>query len=607
MFRRNFNRYLTALTITVLFFSGSFSAFAAKYYTQDEIKIKAKINPDGSLNIEESRTYNFHGKFSWADYRLPLGKLGEVTEFSLSESGQLYLPSDSQQPGTYIVSQSKNLFFVKWYYKASSETKTFTLKYRVTDAVKVYNDVAEFYYQFVSAEKPKKVGRVSVDLFLPRTADTSEVRAWLHTSLNGFYHFIAGKIHFEASPLPLKKFFEVRVTFPTDWVPEARIRINRNYRQVILNEEKRFAEEANRLRQKFLEREEFKRKYGQKARQLNILLVVIGLLLFYYLYNRYGKAYTIPGLSRVTSEAPENISPAMANFIILNGQVGSGAILGTLFDLASRGFIKINEKVEQRKFLFLKYEVREQTLILDRDKYQAESHNLLDHEREYIQFFFDDLAQGQNSITTTEIKKNRAKVMKWVRNWKKTIKKQWGDRPFFDKSSLWATFANAVYGLIVVAVGIYSVIAFGTRGIIGVTGGLILMNISFLIIRYTKEAKSLRLRLMALKNYLKKYEYRKNTATLQNNFSRYFSMAVALGIGAAAMKKLIEFAAQDSSMNYFPYYYTSAAHTNPADFAKSVSSFITSVSSTMASASGTGGGASSGGGGGAGGASGGAG
>ena len=58
-----------------------YSAVAAKEYELAEIQIHAVISAAGTLSVEEFRTYIFSGPFSWADYRLPLEKLGPVQYF----------------------------------------------------------------------------------------------------------------------------------------------------------------------------------------------------------------------------------------------------------------------------------------------------------------------------------------------------------------------------------------------------------------------------------------------------------------------------------------------------------------------------------------------
>ena len=595
---------IAALLITCF----SSSSLYAKSYRQREIKISAKINADGSLSIEESRTYDFRGFFSWADYRLPLKDLGQVVDFSLVEGNKLYLPAETHEPGTYSIRQTKDKFYVKWYYKAKDEMRTFTLRYKVTDVVNVYSDVAEFYYKFVSQTKPKAIARVIVDLSFPQKADTTNVRAWLHSSLNSFYYFTNGRIHFEASHLPKNRFFEVRAIFPPQWVANASKKFVTPRKNKILAQEKIFAERANEQRLKYQQQQQFKKTYAPKAKTFSFSAIIFGILLFLTLYNRYGKAHPVPGMSRISSEIPENITPAMANFLLLNGQISAGAITSTLLNFAAKGYLRIEEEVKEKNVLFFNYKARNQTLYLDRKKFEAEAYSSFQpHEIALIKFIFDDLGNKRDSITVAEIKKNRSKVMKWVRSWKKTIKQEWGNKPIWDKESLWATGSFAFYGLLITVLGILMTAYVTPFGFVTALAGILFTNLSFMLPRYTKEVKTIRTKLMALQKYLKKYEFRHRPGIIQQNFDRYLVYGIALGMGSRALRELVKMGISDPSQNYFPYLNIAGTQGAPDEISKSFSSLITSINSSMASASGTGGGASAGGGGGAGGASGGAG
>jgi hypothetical protein len=62
----------------------------AKNYEIENVHIFAQINKDGSVNIREERTYNFHGSFSWANYILSKKKISGVENFTVSENGKFY-------------------------------------------------------------------------------------------------------------------------------------------------------------------------------------------------------------------------------------------------------------------------------------------------------------------------------------------------------------------------------------------------------------------------------------------------------------------------------------------------------------------------------------
>ena len=134
-----------------------------------------------------------------------------------------------------------------------------------------------------------------------------------------------------------------------------------------------------------------------------------------------------------------------------------------------------------------------------------------------------------------------------------------------------------------------------------------LLFISAAIIRYTADVKLLRTKLIALRKYLTKYEFRKDTSVLHSNFEKFFIYGVALGIGSKAIKELLIALPEHQHASYFPWYIGAFGHSSPVAFSNAISSMVTATSATMGTAAGVGGGASAGGGGGAGGAGGGAG
>mgnify|MGYP001357669137 CR=1 FL=1 len=45
--------------------------FPDKSYSIEDVTIRSVIHMDGTVDIEESRSYQFNGKFSWVEYVLP--------------------------------------------------------------------------------------------------------------------------------------------------------------------------------------------------------------------------------------------------------------------------------------------------------------------------------------------------------------------------------------------------------------------------------------------------------------------------------------------------------------------------------------------------------
>ena len=579
----------------------------AKSYSINVIKISAEIQPDGSLLIEEHRTYTYRGIFHWAEYKVPLEKLGQITNFSITENQTTYQQQQGARPGTYELYQNSEEFYVKWYYNAKNERRTFTLRYRITDAVTVYRDVAELNFKFVGAYANKSIGSVDVWVKLPQVADTAFVRAWAHGPLHGQLAFEQEQIHLWVQPLPRKRHWIARIIFPTDWVPAAQKFLDTEARNNIMAEEKKLVEESNERRDALEKKEAFKSEHKKDAAIFCIFISAVGLILLFMLYKRYGTAFQVRSRARYSSDIPENLSPALANYVHFTGQMGAGAMVATLFDLARQDYVKIEENRSEKKSMFGTRIKTSYSIKFMKEHFEANKKSLKPHERDLIDFMFFQLGHGNDEINFETIKKSGRKFLELFNKWKKIIKQEWGNKPFYDKQSVKGTVFSALFSVFLIIVGIAIIVFVGEPGIIAIVSGSILFGLSFIILRYTKEVKELKSQLSALNLYLKQYHFKRESGSLTTKIETYFIYGIALGAGNKVIKELLMTVPEWQHSTYFPWYIGAISHNSPASFANSVSSMVTSVSSTMGSAAGVGGGASAGGAGAAGGATGGAG
>ncbi len=267
----------------------------ARSYTLDAVTVVARVEPDGSLWIAETRTYTYDGRYSWADFRLPLDRVGSLSEFSLSDGDVQFVPSGGEEPGTYTVESSAEEFYVRWHYVAEDERRSFQLSYRISDAVRRHADVAELYYQFVGAINPQAIGRVHVDLELPQPATFGEVRAWAHGPLHGRVDFEAsGRLAFDVTSLVPNQMWEARVTFPRTWVPVGAPAVSGGPAlDRILAEEDAWAREANDRRERDQLAEAKRAHNAGTARQLSGALAGLGLLTVVVGYLKAGRAHQV--------------------------------------------------------------------------------------------------------------------------------------------------------------------------------------------------------------------------------------------------------------------------------------------------------------------------
>ena len=603
-------KYFVALLFLLIPF-----ALYAKSYTIDRIDIQAELMHDGSLKIEETRTYSFHGSFSWADYLLPLKaatpgqSLGTVKDFELSDGNSFYRESSDKSPGTYILTLGSEKMHVKWFYRAQNETRSFTLRYTVTDAVTAYSDISDFCYQFVGRANEKQIGTVEVSIRLPQPARYGEVRAWAHGPLWGKTSFDYGILKMFSSPLPPRHCWEARITFPASWIPDAAKRIDRQMLNTIIEEETRLAEEANAARERARQDLIIRSENERLAWHIAAVLSIVGAAGVIFFFFKFGQRAQVSYNQDVDPTIPDH-PPAIFSGLYYNKMVTGNALVATLFDLARRGFISIEQKEPvERKWWRI-----DRTLFLikaNRDKWMAEIEKLAPYERSLLDFTFNDLGEGKEAVDFLDFRKHPGKVRKWFYKWREILLADLKTIPFYTKESKKGTIYSAIFSALIVIGGIATLVTLGRPGLMAAICGLLYIVSSIFILRLTPEMKQRKRQWRAFRKYLTRYYFASETDTgFLFRMPDFLIYGLAMGVGSTTIRRLMEHVPSDQRTTYFPWYvYSHGAGMNvpAADFASAISSMVSVASSTMSSTTGAGGGASAGGGGGAGGASGGAG
>jgi uncharacterized membrane protein len=592
-------------TLALFFLPGS---LAAKSYRVDRIAIQARVLPDGNMYIDESRTYTFRGKFSWADYKLPLQGIGNVLDFTLNDESTSYRESKSEEPGTYTIQKSEYSFYVRWNYQAENQTKTFSLHYLVTDAITVYQDMAELYYKFVGEENEMPVGQVSVNIQLPGQITSGEVKAWAHGPLWGGIRFEQNELVLDVAPLPARTYWEARIVFPTEWAPFAEKKETSSVLPTVLSQEAEWAKKANAERERVQQQLLEKKEKEKTAWPFAVALAMISIFGLFLLYQKYGRGYKVPYYQKIDSELPQEESPAIVSALYMNKQVRGAALSSTLFDLARRGFIEL-EQIPPTSNKWWSSNKPEFLLKKVSDKINEGGSQLQDYESDLVHFIFGELGEGQNIVPMKMFRKKRTKVRRWFLEWSKMLKEHLNDIPLYENSSIRGTVYGVLLCIVAIAGGVLILVYLGSPGILPVLTGGLLLGGAFAVLRYTPEMKLKRKKWQALRRYLVKYHFLEGRGSdWLSNIEKYLVYGLALGVGQKAIKKMMESIPEQQQAHYFPWYaYPHGAYTTPADFATAISSVVQIASSTMSSSSGAGGGASGGGGGGGGGASGGAG
>ena len=591
---------ISFLTLLALFWTGP--ALGAKYYRIQSVIVQAQLNPDGSMDIQEARTYDFRGTFHWATYFLSKEKIGEIVDFSIGEEGRNYLRSRAGTEGTYEYDEYPEYVQAKWYFDARNEERTFVISCRISDVVKLYTDAAVLYYKFIGTGWDKPSQEVQVEISPPGSTPKDQVKAWAHGPLWGNIEILNdGKIRANVQSLPANTFWEVRAIYPTGLFPQIKMLTSSEIVPQILTEEKLWADQANARREEWLRRKEIKDARKRYGSWVVTGLSIIGVLGFFILRNRYGIKHRVPFPDTYYSEIPSETSPALLSCLLYQGQMSGKALVGTILDLAQRGFLKIKEEPATVKKSWWNTQKKQYLIEFNRSFYAENREKIQNFEEGLLDFLFNDLSKGKDVIDFRSLAKERSRVTSWFNRWQKEVRKIGQQKGYWEKESLKARNKVLIFSFVLLGAAILSVFLIEEWAFMPGVFGALLMILPFTIPRRSPEHELEAKKWMGLKKYLKKYYFRESVSqSLQENLGKFMVYGMILGLSSKVIKNLAEMIPAEQRNQIIPWYVYSGAPSDfsPAGFAESLSSLMSAATSTMSSASGTGGGASGGGGGG---------
>lgn len=584
---------------------------AAKSYRITGVSIEAQLRNDGSMDVIESRTFDFSGSFHFV-FR-SLSDQGRITfqDFNVSENGKFYERSDSERQGTYHVTKSSGQIEVRWFFNAKNESRTFDFHYRVLNAVTRYEDAAVLYYQFISGDWDRASQKVRLSVKPPGELMPSDLNEWLHGPLWAESRIeVDGSITAWCENLPSHTYLEIRALYPPEKFPGAE-RYSGTMRSRIREEEARWAEESNRRREEAIRKRdeairkmEARKKRQEKGKWIVIVLSVLSLGGAWRNYRKFGQRPSLPPPVKYSSDIPEKIPPALVGYLLSGKEVYGGALVSTMMDLARRGFINLREERIHKKRLFGGTRTHtEYAWDLDREYWRKHSTNLETYEDDLLKFIFEDLAMGRDSIDLKEIQKRRSQFIKFFGEWKKEVKKLGEQKGWFDKESNRGMYYSLALGIGLVVFAGVSAYFTEIWAIIPGIASVAVFVLGFLTPHRTKEGEMLARRWKALKRYLLKYHYRSmDRNALLARIDDYLVFGIILGLGQKIFKELAATIPVEDYKRYVPWYFyhgTGAGAFTPDAFASAFSHMVATTTSSLSTASGSGGGASVGGGGGA--------
>jgi len=192
------------------------AAAQTKNYYFPEVRTEIAVEKDGGFLVEEFRTYEFQGSFSWTDLRIPLA----VTRSGRSVRATLTDFAVSDESGRPLATETglvDGAFQAKWFYSARNERRTFRIRYRIRGGIRTYPDVTELYWQVIGDGWDRPTKKVTIDVRLPEPLGSrAALKVWGHGPLTGRAEIVDERTaRFTAVDVRSRQYVEIRVLWPS--------------------------------------------------------------------------------------------------------------------------------------------------------------------------------------------------------------------------------------------------------------------------------------------------------------------------------------------------------------------------------------------------------
>lgn len=585
----------------------------AKEYGLDEVRLYYQISHDGSINVTCDLCYWFSGSFTAAWITIPRKELTVLNPGVSELEGEREINYRFQKetpeatPQTFDFTQDGQEYRITWFYRANNTRKTFRLRYQLSETIKVYDDVAEFYLKVWGVDWPVQVPALWVEVAMPAAiAARGDVAYWLHPRIEGQIGIDKDfkKIIAYAGNIRPRQWVEVRIVFPRGYLsalnPSKVISLAGSGREKILSQERSRQE-------KEVKRILLSKKLSALSLPAAAFLLFLGILFPLRIYLRYGREPKVLYENEYEREVPSEVSPAQADMILSQGKtVSSRGIIASTLELARRGFIKI-EEVEREGFLGSKKKDFK-VVVIERPGKEGLSPEL--------KLFLDQWRQlaGKKGFLLSELRKKDLSSFKSSFD-RTVLRRVYGKNGWIvrqgEKVLTWWTVAWGTTMVTAIFLLILLRVLPDYIQILWLPLALFLNVIISLLFRkavrqYTPAGKLLALRLAGLKKFLKDFSLiSERPPTSLAIWESYLVFGAVLGVTKEVLKAMRELRVPIESLSWFSPSISarmgdlgSAFESFNSSLTSFSQAFASAVASSTASSSSSGGGGGTGGGGG---------
>lgn len=243
------------IVATILFLSTSSFAGTQSWNALD---YDVTLNADGSMDvvetwdvyISETNTLFKSFKIGGDNYKINNVKVTEVKNGVETPLRDIKMQQYHVDPGHYYgLMIDSSTFEIAWHVGLDNSRgdRVYKMYYTVDNAVKIYNDCTELYWQFLSKDNSMYGENVTGTIRLPKeVSDIEKLRVWAHGSYSGNIEKESkNTVTFTLDTLRSNEMLEVRVVAEENIYNLCTNKYKSYYLEEILEEEMRWADEAN--------------------------------------------------------------------------------------------------------------------------------------------------------------------------------------------------------------------------------------------------------------------------------------------------------------------------------------------------------------------------
>ncbi|MEI6402470.1 MAG: DUF2207 domain-containing protein [Actinomycetota bacterium] len=501
----------------------STAAAADKTFRLEALVTDATVLPDASMEVTERWTYRFEGgpfNFGIRSFEQNTDQITDLTA------------SDEQGPLTVIAPDESVSGDWEWQLRepTSDRTVTFTVGYRVVDALRVGADVADLNWKFLGSEHPG-VGDVRITVRMPGSIepyveglpddDATVLRGWAHGPTTGTVEVGASTVVAAVTDVPAGQFVEIRAAVP---VTVFSVTGEATLLPDILAQERGLIETSP----------DTGPDRTWLARLFTPIIAALGALGAGLLWRRYGRE---PRSTEVLGDywrEPLDDPPAIAVSTLGRGKADPGRMIaGTLTDLAQRGFLSITAQQLQRR--------GPDTTVHHYQWRGKPTDSLHPFERQLLQMVFRGNTTADSVELTAWAQSNRTQAKGMIDAMTADVRRLYNERGY-DADTNGRAFGMLAILALAMAAGSAVLAMFSKSGIawFGVAAALVTLAVGATVLRNRSQAGAeAYAKAAGLKRYIKDFSQLADAPVGHLIlWERFLVYSVAFGVSAELMRGL---------------------------------------------------------------------